>query len=233
MYRNELTFGEKLGGSFALEAQRASVIKQTYGLLSLAVIAAIVGGHIGATTPAIVSFFSGFVGWIVAMILLNVLPHVAMGARNNPVLGIGALILDGFVAGLILAPILFLASRIAPDVVLTAMIITAIIFFSVTGYVLTSGKTFSAPKGLMTGIFFSVIGLVLLNVFMQTTILSLLIAGAIGIFGLFVLIFATSEVLNNPEADSPIPGALMLFAGLFNVFVAVLHILLAFAGDRD
>jgi FtsH-binding integral membrane protein len=28
-------------------------------------------------------------------------------------------------------------------------------------------------------------------------------------------------------------GALMLFAGLFNVFVAILHILLAFTGRDD
>jgi len=39
-------------------------------------------------------------------------------------------------------------------------------------------------------------------------------------------VYATSDVLNNPNADSPIPGALFLFAGLFNVFVAILNILL-------
>jgi FtsH-binding integral membrane protein len=39
-------------------------------------------------------------------------------------------------------------------------------------------------------------------------------------------VYATSEVLHNPDADSPIPGALILFAGLFNVFVAILNILL-------
>jgi FtsH-binding integral membrane protein len=41
-----------------------------------------------------------------------------------------------------------------------------------------------------------------------------------------VLVFSTSSVLNTPDADSPIPGALMLFAGVFNVFVATLNILL-------
>jgi len=34
------------------------------------------------------------------------------------------------------------------------------------------------------------------------------------------------SVLSTTDADSPIPGALMLFACVFNVFVATLNILL-------
>ena len=44
--------------------------------------------------------------------------------------------------------------------------------------------------------------------------------------GVCILVYATSDVLNNPQADSPIPGALILFAGLFNVFVSILNLLL-------
>jgi hypothetical protein len=43
-------------------------------------------------------------------------------------------------------------------------------------------------------------------------------------------VFSTSSVLRTPDADSPIPGALMLFAGSFNVFVAALNILLRLVG---
>ena len=96
---------------------------------------------------------------------------------------------------------------------------------------MTTRKTFSAPRGLMTGVIFSLIGTIILNGFLQIGVFGLLIAVGIGIFGVFILIYATSEVLNNPEADSPIPGALMLFAGLFNIFVAAINLLL-FAG-RD
>ena len=231
-YGNQLSVGDKLMGQTRLVGEQAAIIHQTYLLLSLSVVTAIVGAYIGATTPAIVQFFSGWMGWILAMVLLNVIPMVAMACRHNTFLGVSALLLDGFIAGLILAPILYLANRIAPDVVYTAMIITGIVFLAVTGYVMTTKRTFSAPRGLMAGIFFCIIGVVVLNIFIQATFLSLLISGAIGIFGVFILVYATSDVLNNPEANSPIPGALMLFAGLFNVFVAVLHILLAFTG-RD
>jgi len=78
----------------------------------------------------------------------------------------------------------------------------------------------------MLGITISIFAAILLNAFLNIGVLGMLIAAGIGILGVCILIYATSDVLNNPEADSPIPGALILFAGLFNVFVAILNILL-------
>jgi FtsH-binding integral membrane protein len=91
---------------------------------------------------------------------------------------------------------------------------------------MASNRTFSAPRGLMLGISISIIAAIVLNAFLNIGLLGMLIAAGIGIFGVCILVYATSEVLHNPDADSPIPGALILFAGLFNVFVAILNILL-------
>jgi modulator of FtsH protease len=216
-----------------LANDQAEMIKKSYLLLSLSVTAAIMGGFVGAGSETMVSLFSGWVGWILAMVLLNFVPQLALAARHDPVLGVTALVADGFVSGLVLAPILHLASVIAPDVVESALILTVVVFCAVTGYVMTTRKTFSAPYGLMIGIFFSIIGVMVLNTFLQLGVLGMLIAGAIGVFGVLILVYATSDVLNNPEADSPIPGALMLFAGLFNVFVGTLNILLQSAASGD
>ena len=103
---------------------------------------------------------------------------------------------------------------------------TLIVFAVVTMFVMSSGRTFSAPRGLMLGIFVSIAAAVVLNMFLNIGFLGILIAAGIGIMGVFILVYATSAVLNSSDADSPIPGALALFAGLFNVFVAVLNILL-------
>jgi modulator of FtsH protease len=151
---------------------------------------------------------------------------VAIAARHNPVLGVTALVADGFVSGLVLAPILRIASRYAPGTIQIAMLMTLIVFGVITLYVMSSKRTFSAPRGLMIGIFVSIIAAMALNAFLNIGVLGILIAAGIGIFGVCILVYATSDVLNNPEADSPIPGALILFAGLFNVFVAILNILL-------
>ena len=229
-----LSTTDKLFGTTALEGGRAETIKQTYLLLGLSVVFALTGGWVGATTPWIVGLFDGWLGWIGAMVLINVIPRIAMAARHNPVLGVTALAADGFVSGLVLAPILAVASYAAPGAVQGALAITTIAFGGVTVYVMVSNKRFSAPRGLMAGIFVSLIGAVVLNGFLEIGMLATLISAGIGIFGVFILVYATSEVLHNPEADSPIPGALMLFAGLFNVFVAALNLLLRFAGGgRD
>ena len=225
-YSETLTVGDKLWGQTTLEGNRGELIKKTYLLLGLSVISSLVGGVIGANSPTLVHLFSGWLGWILALVLLNGIPQIALSVRDNPVLGLAALVADGFVSGLVLAPILQLASVVAPDLVPTALILTAVVFVGVAGYVMTVRKTFSAPRGLMIGIFFSTIGVMILNTFLHLGILGMLIAGAIGVFGVLILVHATSEALHSPEADSPIAGALMLFAGLFNVFVAALDILL-------
>ena len=231
--QNNIPVTQGLFGTTDLDEARSAAIKKTYALLSLSVVSAIVGGFIGSNSPALVQFFSTWMGWIVAMIALNAIPHMAMACRNNPVMGTLALIGDGLVAGLVLAPVLFMASVVAKDIVPAALVLTAIVFAGVTAAVMITKVQFSAPRGLMIGMFFAVIGVIVLNMFLEIGPLGMLISGAIGIFGVFILVNATSQVLNNPEYDEPVVGALMLFAGLFNVFVAIIHLLLAFTGRDD
>ncbi|MGB7759312.1 MAG: Bax inhibitor-1 family protein [Bryobacteraceae bacterium] len=209
-----------------LSEARAETIKKTYMLLGLSVAGALCGGYLGAQSDALANLFTGWLGWILAMVLLNAIPRVAIACRHNPVLGVTALLADGFVSGVVLAPILRFASRYAPGTIEIAMLMTLIVFGAITLFVMSSSRTFSAPRGLMLGIFVSIIAAMVLNAFLNIGLLGILIAAGIGILGVCILVYATSAVLHNPDADSPIPGALILFAGLFNVFVAILNIML-------
>jgi modulator of FtsH protease len=225
-YSPGLTVQDKLLGTVTLNPTRASAIKKTYALLSVSVVSAIAGGFVGASSETAIQFFSSWIGWIAAMLVLNLIPRIAIAARQNAALGITALVFDGFLSGLVLAPILYVASVVAPGIVFNAMVMTSLVFLAVTAYVMTATRAFSAPRGLMVGLFFSVIGAMVLNSFLNIGVLGILISVAIGVIGVLTLIYATSEVLHNPEADSAIPGALMLFAGLFNIFVSILNLLL-------
>jgi modulator of FtsH protease len=231
-YGQGLSGFERITGTMALSGERSVVIKQTYVLFGLSVVSALAGGYIGATSETMVRLFSNWLGWILAIVLLNVVPRIAIAVRHKPVLGVGALVFDGFLSGIAISPLLWIASKVAPVLILAALGITGFVFLGVTAYVMTSGRTFSAPKGLMTGLFFAIIGAMILNGFLHIGILGMLISFAVGAFGVFVLIYSTSSVLGTPDADSPIPGALMLFAGVFNVFVATLNILLRVLGGR-
>jgi modulator of FtsH protease len=229
-YQSEPSAIQKLTGTIQLTAQQAAVIKQTYILFGVAVFCAMAGGYVGATSETLVRFFSSTMGWIAAMILLNVVPMVAMAARNNPVLGVTALVADGFVSGIAMAPLLWVAGRVNPQLILVALAVAACVFIGVTGYVMTSGRTFSAPKGLMAGLFLSTIAIMILNSFLHIGILGIVVSLGIGVLGVCALVYSTSRVLRSSDGDSPIPGALSLFAGMFNIFVATLNILLRVMG---
>jgi modulator of FtsH protease len=229
-YNPQTSAWDKLSGTTALGERTAVVIKQTYLLFALAVASALAGGYIGATSQTLARFFSGWIGWIVAILLLNLVPRIAISVRQNPQLGVAALVGDGFISGIALSPLLWVARMIAPQLILVALGITAFVFLGVTFYVMTARRTFSAPRGLMAGLFFALIGSIILNSFLHIGFIGIVIALGIGALGVFTLVYSTSAVLSSPDADSPIPGALALFAGVFNVFVAALNILLRVLG---
>jgi FtsH-binding integral membrane protein len=225
-YQQQASAWDKLSGTTPLTAQGAVTVKQTYLLFGLAVASAMAGGYIGATSETLARFFSTWVGWIAALLLLNIVPRIAIAVRHNHQLGVAALVGDGFLSGIALSPLLFVARLYAASLIFVALFITGFVFLGVTMYVFSAKRTFSAPRGLMVGLFFSIIGAVILNSFLNIGFVGILIAVAIGALGVFTLVYATSGVLRSPDADSPIPGALLLFAGVFNIFVATLNILL-------
>ena len=230
MYQNELSTWDKLTTTTTMSPSRAAVIRQTYLLLGVSVLSAMAGGYIGATSETVVRFFTSTIGWIAAIVLLNVIPMVAMAARHNPALGVAALVGDGFLAGLVISPLLAYAAYVAPGLIVVAFMITGLVFLSITGFVFMSGRSFAPPKGLMIGMFLAITAAIILNSFMNIGWLGVALSAGIGIMGCLTLVYSTSDVLNSPFADSPIPGALALFAGLFNVFVSILNILLRVLG---
>ncbi|MBV8897107.1 MAG: Bax inhibitor-1 family protein [Acidobacteriaceae bacterium] len=229
-YRQQPTAWDNLSGTRPLSAQTAVVVKQTYLLFGLAVFSAMAGGYVGATSETLARFFSSWIGWIAALLVLNIVPRIAIAVRQNHQLGVAVLVFDGFISGIALSPLLFIARLYAPVLILVALFITGFVFVGMTLYVMSSKRTFSAPRGLLAGIFFSVIGAIILNSFLHIGVAGILIAVGIGALGVFTLVYSTSAVLRSPYVDSPIPGALMLFASVFNIFVATLNILLRVFG---
>src|SRR5437868_8455760 len=59
--------------------------------------------------------------------------------------------------------------------------------------------SFSAPRGLMTGIFFALIGSIILNSFLHIGFVGVLIGLGIGALGVFTLVYSTSAVLRSEE----------------------------------
>ena len=91
-------------------------------------------------------------------------------------MGVGALVANGFISGVVLAPILRFASLYAPGTTQIAALMTAVVFLTISAFVMFSKRTFSAPRGLMVGIFVSIIAAMVLNSFLNIGGLGILIA---------------------------------------------------------
>jgi modulator of FtsH protease len=225
---------DKLFGTTTLNERQAALAKQTYGLLSLSIAGMIAGGYVGATNQSMAMFFSTLPGWLLGLLMINLVPYIAIrAARSNPTMGVIALGADGFISGIAISPLLFFARLLAPQMIGAAAAVTVTVFLAITAYMMTTRDRFSAPRGLLFGLLASVAVTILVATMMpQAGGLGIFLSLLIGFIGVIGLIQSTSEVLNNPDFDSPVFGALCLFAGLFNIFVSTLRLLLSF-GSRD
>jgi modulator of FtsH protease len=216
---------------------RAEAIRETYRLLAIAVFAAMATCWLASRNIEVVRFMVNPIVLIGCFLGLNLIPAMAMkAAESNSRNAAMALAFQGGFSGLCLSPLVFLAmyksgyGADAPNLVQAALIITAGVFLGISGYVYQSGKEFNMAKGFGVGLMWSLFIAIPLNMFLGSGLLGMMISVGVGVLGTLQLLWATSSVLRDPDFRSPVQGAFMLWAGLFNLFQAVLHLLMS--GNR-
>lgn len=205
-----------------------------YGLLFLSFVAAVFAGYGGMNTPSVVAFCSSTAGWVFMLAAINVTPYIAKwAAEQDSVLGFCALAFDGVVSGLALTPLLHLAAVKAPGAITMALLITASLFVAISLAVIASPPgRFSIPTGALMGIGMTLlVGILLNGLLLHLAALHLIVCIGIGIYGTLVLAFATDEIIEK-RAD-PVEGSLLLFAAVFNIFVAVLNVLVSRSSSKE
>lgn len=106
---------------------------------------------------------------------------------------------------------------------------TALIFLSLSGYVLATGKNFSYMGGfLMTGLIVAVVAMIA-NIFLQIPALSLAISSAVIMIMSGFILYDTSRIINGGERNY-ILATVSLYLSLFNIFVHLLNLLGALTG---
>lgn len=172
----------------------------------------------------------GQIPWFVAMIALI---GLSMGINANRNSGVGIVLLfalTGFL-GFYISNILSLYFAAgAGSVVVKALVGTAIMFFGLSAYVLTTGKNFTFLGGfLFVGFMVALLAGIGAMIFGMTA-LSLVVSGA------FLLIFAgyvlydTSNIVHGYETNY-IVATLGLFMNIFNIFLSLLNLIGAFSND--
>lgn len=209
------------------------MIQATYRLLAVAVFCAMASAYWASQSLPVVRFLMTGPGLIMSLLAINAVPMMARRMLgSNSMAGTIVLALDGLLSGIALAPLVMLALLVsgngeqAPNLVQSALVITGFAFLGVTFFVHISKANFNWGGGLFAGLFFTAMGLLTVNFFFPSNAFSYLLLGVVGILGVVQLLYGTSKVLNDPEFNDPVSGALILYASIFNLFQVILSLLL-------
>ncbi len=136
------------------------------------------------------------------------------------------------VMGASIGPMLsyYLSMPNGPSVVMQALGGTALVFFALSAYALTTRKDFSYMGGfLMVGLIVAVVAMIA-NIFLAIPALSLTISAAMVMIMSGLILFDTSRIINGGETNY-IRATVALYLDIYNLFIHLLHLLTALGGD--
>jgi modulator of FtsH protease len=136
------------------------------------------------------------------------------------------------VMGASIGPMLnyYLAMPNGPGLVMQALGGTALVFFGLSAYALTTRKDFSYMGGfLFVGLLVAVVAMIA-NIFLQIPALQLTISAAIVLIMSGLILFDTSRIINGGETNY-IRATVALYLDIYNLFIHLLHLLTALSGD--
>jgi modulator of FtsH protease len=136
------------------------------------------------------------------------------------------------VMGASIGPMLnyYLAMPGGPALVMQALGGTALVFFGLSAYALTTRKDFSYMGGfLMVGLLVAVVAMIA-NIFLAIPALSLTISAAVVMIMSGLILFDTSRIINGGETNY-IRATVALYLDIYNLFIHLLHLLTALGGD--
>lgn len=209
------------------------VLRNTYALLALSMVPTIAGALLGVQLKF--SFLAGN-PFIAFMLFLGVAFGFMWGIERTKNSGMGVALLLGFtfLMGLMLSRILQAALGFSNGGTLIAMAAggTGAIFVALAGVAATTKRDFSnLGNFLFSGVILLLVAIVA-NIFFQIPALALAISAvAVVLFSAYIL-YDINRIVQGGETNY-ITATLAVYLDIYNVFVHLLNLLMAFTGDRD
>jgi modulator of FtsH protease len=217
----------------ALATTQNKVLRNTYMMLALTMIPTVIGAFFGMSTNF--SFMAQH-PIIFSLLMFAVMMGLMFGvtATRNSGWGVVLLLAFTFVAGFFLGPILQVALHLKNGAQLVGMAAggTGIIFFSLATLATVTKRDFSfMGKFLFIGVILLIVAS-LANMFFQVPALALTISAiAVLIFSAYIL-FDISQIVNGGQTNY-VMATMSLYLDIYNIFINLLSLLMAFSGDRD
>lgn len=207
--------------------QTNKVLRNTYMLLGLTLafsaLVAFVSASMGLPHPGFLITIVGFYG---LLFLVHKTANSSAGLLS-------VFALTGFM-GYTLGPILGMISAIGPQgdaIIMTALGGTALIFFALSAYVLTTKKDMSFLGGMMMALFVVLIVGVIANLFLQMPTLGLTISALFILFSAGAILMQTSAIIHGGERNYVL-ATVTLYVSIYNLFLSLINLLMAFGSDE-
>lgn len=213
--------------------QQNRVLRNTYLLLALSMVPTVIGALAGVQLRF--SFLAGS-PMMAFLLFLGIAWGFMWGIEKTKNSGWGVALLLGFTffMGLMLSRILQVALGFSNGGSLIAVSAggTGAIFFTLAGIATVTKKDFSfMGKFLFVGVIVVLLA-ILANIFLQIPALSLTISAvAVLLFSAYIL-YDVSRIVTGGE-NNYVVATLAIYLDIYNVFVSLLNLLLAFTGQRD
>ena len=209
------------------------VLRNTYMMLGLTMVPTVIGALVGMTMDftwaqqSPILFSLGMLAVVFGLFF-------AIRANSNSSLGVALLLLLTGFMGFMLGPILQVALNLSNGGQLVGLAAggTGIIFLTLAGIATTTKKDFSFMGNfLLVGIILLIVAS-LANLFFQVPAVSLALSGvAVLLFSGFIL-YDVSRIVNGGETNY-VMATLALYLNIYNLFVNLLHLLMALLGERE
>jgi modulator of FtsH protease len=202
-----------------------SVIRNTYWLLSFTLSFSAITAYISVSINAApLNIFALLIGIYGLMFLTHKL-------SNSPWGLISVFAFTGFM-GYTLGPILayYLATPTGAENVVLALGMTAMVFFGLSGYALTTRKDFSFLGGFLTAGIIVLLCAIVVSFFFNISGLSLAISAGFVLFASAMILYETSNIIRGGQTNY-ILATISLYVAIYNLFLSLLHLLSAFNRD--
>jgi modulator of FtsH protease len=205
--------------------QTNKVLRSTYTLLAMTLaFSALCAGISMAIGVGPMASIGMTLGAFVTLFILQ--------KKANTTAGIGLVFVFTGLLGGSLGYILnhYLSLSNGPGLIMQALGGTAVVFFALSGYALTTKKDFSFLGGFLVVGMVVVIIAAIANIFFAVPAVSLAISAAIIFIMSGFILFDTSRIINGGETNY-ILATVSLYLSIYNIFTSLLHLLGAFGGD--
>ena len=159
------------------------------------------------------------------------LMFLTQSLRNSPMGLVAVFAFTGFL-GFTLGPILsFYIATLAngPQIITTALGGTGLIFFALSGYVLTTKQDFTYLGGFLFVAIMVALLAMIAGIFFQVPMAHLILSAAFVLISSGLILMETSAIIQGGETNF-IMATVSLFVSLYNLFISLLQLLAAFSG---